>query len=235
MDYWNETMKDDVYLVVEDGWTAKVRRIIEKNSKGKEIDKGWICDLIPKELVVNKYLTREQLAVQVKQTELELLQIEITELEEEHTGEEGLLAEATNDNNKITKATATKRLKEIKNDKTEKEAVALLEKVLTLFEKEAKAKRELKALEEQLDQLTLQQFGQLTADEVKTLVVDDKWLTTIKASIQTEIDAISQRLTGRVKELAERYANTLVALNQSTQAQEEKVLQHLQKMGLEWK
>lgn len=235
MDYWNETMKDDVYLVVEDGWTAKVRRIIEKNSKGKEIDKGWICDLIPKELVVNKYLTREQLAVQVKQTELELLQIELTELEEEHTGEEGVLAEATNDNNKITKATATKRLKEIKNDKTEKEAVALLEKVVALFEKEAKAKRELKTLEEQLDQLTLQQFGQLTADEVKTLVVDNKWLTSIKTNIQTEIDAISQRLTSRVKELAERYATTLVALNQSTQTQEEKVLQHLQKMGLVWK
>ena len=144
------------------------------------------------------------------------------------------MADATNDNNKITKTTATKRLKEIKNDKTEKEAVALLEKVLALFEKEAKAKRELKTLEEQLDQLTLQQFGQLTADEVKTLVVDDKWLTTIKANIQTEIDAISQRLTGRVKELAERYATTLVALNQSTQTQEEKVLQHLQKMGLVW-
>jgi type I restriction enzyme M protein len=235
MDYWNETMKDDVYLVVEDGWTAKVRRIIEKNNKGKEIDKGWICDLIPKELIVNKYLTREQLAVQVKQTELELLQIDLTELEEEHTGEEGLLADATNDNNKITKATATKRLKEIKNDKTEKEAVALLEKTLALFEKEAKAKKELKTLEEQLDQLTLQQFGKLTADEVKTLVVDDKWLTTIKANIQTEIDAISQRLTGRVKELADRYATTLVALNQSTQTQEEKVVQHLQKMGLEWK
>jgi type I restriction enzyme M protein len=72
------------------------------------------------------------LALQVKQTELELLQIELTEVEEEHTGEEGLLADATNDNNKITKATATKRLKEIKNDKTEKEAVALLEKILDL-------------------------------------------------------------------------------------------------------
>ena len=83
--------------------------------------------------------------------------------------------------------------------------------------------------------MTLQQFGKLTADEVKTLVVDDKWLTTIKANIQTEIDGISQRLTGRVKELAERYATTLVNLNQSSQTQEEKVLEHLQKMGLVWK
>lgn len=234
MDYWDETMKDDVYLVVEDGWTAKVRRIIEKNNKGKEIDKGWICDLIPKELVINKYLTREQLAVQVKQTELELLQIELTELEEEHTGEEGLLADATNDNNKITKATATKRLKEVKNDNTEKETVALLEKVLVLFEKETKTKKELKALEEQLDQLTLQQFGKLSADEVTKLVVEDKWLTTIKANIQTEIDAISQRLTGRVRELAERYENTLDELNKNTQDQEKKVVEHLKKMGMVW-
>lgn len=234
MNYWDETMKDDIYLIVEDGWEAKVKRVIEKNSKGKEIDKGWVCDLIPKKLVINKHLTKEELALQIKQTELELIQIEIAELEEEHINEEGLLSDATNDNNKITKATATKRLKEIQNDKTEKEAVALLEKVLVLFEKETKTKKEIKFLEDQLDQLTLQQFGKLTPDEVKALVIDDKWLTTIKANIQTEIDAISQRLTGRVKELAERYATTLVNLNQSTQTQEEKVLQHLQKMGLVW-
>jgi type I restriction enzyme M protein len=234
MQYWEVTMKDDVYLVVEDGWQAKVKRVIEKNNKGKEIDKGWTCDLIPKELVIATYLDKEQQAVQDKQAEIETVQAAYAELEEEHTGEEGVLADATNDNNKITKATATKRLKEIKKDTSEKEAVALLEQILDLFEKEAKAKKELKTLELQLDQLTLQQFGKLTEDEVKTLVVEGKWLATIQANIQTEIDAISQRLTGRVKELAERYATTLVGLNKSTQTQEEKVLQHLQKMGLVW-
>uniref|UniRef100_UPI00404B5167 type I restriction-modification system subunit M n=1 Tax=Flavobacterium sp. TaxID=239 RepID=UPI00404B5167 len=235
MQYWEDTMKDDVYLVVEDGWQAKVKRVIEKNNKGKEIDKGWTCDLIPKELVIATYLAKEQQAVQDKQAEIETIQAAFAELEEEHTGEEGVLADAINDNNKITKATATKRLKEIKKDKSEKEAVALLEQILDLFEKEAKAKKELKTLELQLDQLTLQQFGKLTEAEVKTLVVDSKWLTTMQDHIQNEIDAISQILTGRVKELAERYATTLVALNQSTQTQEEKVLQHLQKMGLVWK
>ncbi|MCO6163685.1 type I restriction-modification system subunit M [Flavobacterium sp. NRK F7] len=234
MQYWENTMKDDVYLVVEDGWQAKVKRVIEKNNKGKEIDKGWTCDLIPKELVIATYLAKEQQALQDKQAEIETLQATFIEIEEEHTGEEGLLADATNDNNKITKATATKRLKEIKKDKAEKEAVALLERLLYLFEKEAIAKKELKTLELHLDQLTLQQFGKLTEAEVKTLVVEGKWLATIQANIQTEIDAISQRLTGRVKELAERYATTLVALNQSTQTQEEKVLQHLQKMGFVW-
>ena len=234
LDYWNETMKDDVYMVVEDGWNAKVRRIIEKNAKGKEVDKGWTCDLIPKDFVIDRYFTREQLAIQIKQTELELIQIEVTEITEEHTGEEGLLVDATNDSNKITKATATKLLKEIKKDPTEKETLVLLEKVLLLLEKETVLKKEIKTLETKLDEQTLLKYHKLTETEVKTLVVDDKWLTAIKASIQSEIDAISQRLSGRVKELAERYENTLDELNKSTQEQELKVTAHLQKMGLVW-
>ncbi len=39
MDYWAETMQDDLYLVVSDGWreAAKPRLIIEeKGSKTKE-------------------------------------------------------------------------------------------------------------------------------------------------------------------------------------------------------
>ena len=71
---------------------------MEKNNKGKEIDKGWTCDLIPKELVIATYLAKEQQAVQDKQAEIETFQAEYAELEEEHTGEEGVLADATNDN-----------------------------------------------------------------------------------------------------------------------------------------
>ena len=145
-----------------------------------------------------------------------------------------MLVEATNDSNKITKATATKLLKEIKKDPTEKETIALLEKVLLLLEKETLLKKEIKVLEIKLDEQTLKKYYELTQADVKTLVVDDKWLTALKARIQTEIDAISQRLTGRVKELAERYENTLDELNKSTQEQELKVTAHLQKMGLVW-
>ena len=166
--------------------------------------------------------------------ELELIQIEVTEITEEHTSEEGLLVDATNDSNKITKATATKLLKEIKKDPTEKETLVLLEKVLLLLEKETVLKKEIKTLETKLDEQTLLKYHKLTETEVKTLVVDDKWLTAIKASIQSEIDAISQRLSGRVKELAERYENTLDELNKCTQEQELKVTAHLQKMGLVW-
>ena len=65
-------------------------------------------------------------------------------------------------------------------------------------------------------------------------MVEDKWLDSLQASIQTEIDAISQRLTGRIKELADRYENTMGELDSQTQGLEKKVAAHLENMGLVW-
>lgn len=234
MNYWNETLKDDVYLLIEDGWKATVKRILEKNNKGKEVDKGWTCDLIPKALVVQKYLSAEQEALQDLNRELESLQAEIAQYEEEHAGEEGLLSDATNDKGSLTKATLTKYVKDNKGNPAEKEGLALANQLLKLMEKEADFKKKVKAKEVELDQLTLEQYGKLTEAEVRVLVVDDKWLSTIKASIQTEIDAISQRLTNRIKELGERYDSKLSDLERSLNEVEGRVAEHLQKMGLVW-
>ena len=235
LDYWNETMKDDVYLLIEDGWVAKVKRVIEKNKKsGKETDKGWTCDLIPKQLVIDKYLATEQQALVDMEANIESLQAEITGIEEEHAGEEGLLNEATTDKGGITKTAVTTFIKANKGNADEKEAVALAKKVLDLFTKEASLKKTLKAKEAELDDLTLAKFKTLTEAEVRTLVVEDKWLASLQAAIQTEIDAISQRLTGRIKELAERYENTMGELDSQTKTLEEKVAGHLENMGLVW-
>lgn len=235
LDYWNETMKDDVYLIVEDGWEAKVKRIVEKNKKtGKETDKGWTCDLIPKELIVNRFLASEYQELVSIETELETIQAEIVAFEEEHAGEEGVLSDATNDKGSITKTTLTTFIKENKSNPAEKESISLANEMLKLFNREAELKKDQKEKTIALDNLTLKTFKELTEDDVRTLVVDDKWLTSIKASIQTEIDAISQRLTGRVKQLAERYENTLIELDKESKTLEDKVSAHLEKMGLVW-
>jgi type I restriction enzyme M protein len=234
MNYWKETMKDDVYLIVEDGWTANVRRIMEKNNKGKEVDKGWTCDLIPKELIIKKYLSSEQTELNELQSSLESVQSEISHFEEEHSGDEGLLSDATNDKGSLTKATLTKFMKDNKTNADEKEAVELANQLLKLFDKEAELKKTVKAKEVELDQMTLEQYGKLTSNEVQEIVVDDKWLTSIKLDIQTEIDGISQRLTTRIKELGERYDNKLGSLATETETLEYKVAEHLQKMGLVW-
>lgn len=234
LDYWNETLKDDVYLIVEDGWVAKVKRILEKNKKGTEVDKGWTCDLIPKELVINRFLATEYKELVSIETELERIQAEIVSFEEQHAGDEGVLSDATNDKGSITKTTLTAFIKDNKSNPAEKETLSIANDLLKLFNREAELKKDQKDKTTVLDSLTLKTFKELTEEDVRTLVVDDKWLTNIKTSIQNEIDAISQRLTGRVKQLAERYENTLIELDKESKTLEDKVSAHLEKMGLIW-
>ncbi|MDE5418478.1 type I restriction-modification system subunit M [Labilibaculum sp. DW002] len=233
-DYWSEIMKDDAYLLVEDGWVAKTRRVIEKKKNGKELDKGWICDLLPKAYIVDAYFADNNTGIQKLEANLESLQSELSQYEEEHAVEEGLLEEAANDNGKITKATLSKRMTAIKGDASEKEAYQLMQKVQKLFTQQTAIGKQLKEKVAELDKLCYNKYPKLSEAEVRDLVIGNKWLTALKTDIQSEIDAISQRLTSRIKELAERYENTLGELDNSTKELEVKVNAHLQKIGLAW-
>ena len=75
------------------------------------------------------------------------------------------------------------------------------------------------------------QYGKLTEDEIKTLVVDDKWLATLAAAVQGELDRVSQTLTGRIRQLAERYATPLPQLASEVETLAARVSGHLQRMG----
>ena len=184
--------------------------------------------------MIDKYLATEQTELNDLMAKLESIQAEITTYQEEHAGDEGLLSDATNDKGTITKTTLTQYIKDIKADPDEKEALALANVLLKLFTEDAALKKQIKAKEAELDDLTLKQFDLLTEPEIRTLVLDDKWIASLSALMQSEIDAISQRLTGRIKELADRYENTLGELTTNTKSLEENVSTHLEKMGLVW-
>ena len=63
------------------------------------------------------------------------------------------------------------------------------------------------------------------------MVVEDKWLAAIAAAIHGEMDRISQTLTQRVRELAERYESPLPLLTDKVADLSAKVAVHLEKMG----
>ena len=102
MDYWAETMQDDCYLIAADGWKAETYRIIEKDKKGKEKDKGWACDLVPKALIVAATSPKQEAITQLE-AELESVTARMSELEEEHGGEEGVFSAL----DKVNKASVT--------------------------------------------------------------------------------------------------------------------------------
>jgi type I restriction enzyme M protein len=68
MNYWNEVMQDDCYLIAVDGWKAEPYRIIVttkvKGKEDKQVDKGWDCDLVPKTLVIDRYFLTEKKAIE---------------------------------------------------------------------------------------------------------------------------------------------------------------------------
>ena len=78
------------------------------------------------------------------------------------------------------------------------------------------------------------QYGKLTEDEIKVLVVDAKWLAMLAAAVQGELDRVSQTLTGRISQLAERYATPLPKLTEDVKTLAARVDDHLKKMGARW-
>jgi type I restriction enzyme M protein len=229
MDYWAEAMQDDTDSIAIDGWKAQVYRVLAKDKKGKVKDKGWACDLIPKPLVVARYFAARQAEIDTLAGMLESATAAINEMEEEHGGEDGVFA----DLEKVNLGTVKARLKELARDGGElsDEEAGVLKKYLTLSESEAKLKRDLATKEDTLDKLALDKYPTLTEPEIKALVIDDKWLAVLDARIHGEMDRVSQALTTRVKELAERYVNTLPALTVRTHELEAKVTRHLERMG----
>ena len=108
--------------IAADGWKAETTRIIEKDKKGKEKDKGWTCDLIPKPLIVARYFAKEQAAIDQLAAELEGVTARLTEMEEEHSGEDGAFAEL----DRVTKARVSARLSEIDGDNDASDEFAVL-------------------------------------------------------------------------------------------------------------
>jgi type I restriction enzyme M protein len=230
MTYWLNVMKDDLYIVAEDGWKAELTAVT--NKKGQTVD--YSCELIPKDLVIAKYFSAQKKAID----DLEMARDEITrqfeEMQEEHGGEEGLLAEVIGDNGKISKANVSKRTGEIKRKPEFNDELDALESCLGLLNTEADLNKQIKEATMKLNDTALSKFPKLTADEIKVLVVDEKWIPTIQSDIQFELDRISQLLTSRLKELSLRYDSTLPSLTEDVALFSVKVDSYLKQMGHAW-
>ncbi|WP_233861872.1 type I restriction-modification system subunit M [Paraburkholderia adhaesiva] len=237
MDYWADTMQDDAYLLASDGWVAQTYRVIEKITKGKgdnakvvEKDKGWACDLVPKSYIVARYFAAEQITIDETSTALEAASSALAELEEEHGGEDGVFSGF----DKINAAAVKERIREIGKDDDAAEELAILKQWQALADKETSLKKKLRALETELDAKAYAQYPRLTVEEIRTLVVEDKWLAALSATVSSELERVSHTLTSRVRDLALRYESPLPVLVDEVAALSARVDAHLRQMGAVW-
>jgi type I restriction enzyme M protein len=250
MDYCAQTLQDDAYLITAVGWQegAKPREIRQvKNKEGKLIwpekedfrrgKRRFKSDLVPAELIIACYFAGERDAIAALEVGLAAIDQQLDEKREEQGGEDGLLAEVVEgegDKQKITAKAVKARLKEIAKDHDFADERSALIGYAALLDQQVDAKATIKAAQEALEEKLAERYGTLTEDDVKALVVDDKWLTTLAAAVQGELDRVSQTLTGRIRLLAERYAVSLPELEKEVQGIAVQVAEHLARMGAVW-
>ena len=226
MEYWAETMQDDMYLIAVDGWKTGLA-VVKQTKKETVLD----CDLVPKNLLIHRYFSSEQKEIDdLEQKNVELSE-ELQMLEDENSVETDLFSDCRGKSGKIGKGELNKRIKIIKNDSEFKDELGVLNEYLTSLEQESEAKKKIKEVGKVLDAKVIAKYKTLTEPEIKVLVVDDKWMADLEQAVKGEMDRISQRLTQRIKELAERYSTPLPTLVTETEILTAKVADHLKKMG----
>lgn len=247
MDYWAEAMEDDVHLLVQDGWKAgnQIRQLVpvkDKNGKAKYTEehdfefgkakakKRFKSDIVPPALVIARYFADQQAKLESLQAAYDAATQELETFIEENSGEDGLVEAAKNDKGAIAQKGVKDRIKETKDD----EELDALKECLALIQKESKAKAAVKAAQDALDLAVFKKIPTLTVDELKTIVVEDKWFGAIESGIIEEIERVTQHLANRVKTLEERYAETMPSLTKDLEKFTAKVEEHLKTMGLTW-
>ncbi|UEL30517.1 type I restriction-modification system subunit M [Pseudarthrobacter sp. L1SW] len=244
MTYWHSVMHDDVFLLMNEGWlnAAKPRKTIEDKDRkitetpdlvigsGRSAAK-YKMDLIPPALIVARYFADEQNKIDDLTAAADAATRHIDEYIEEHAIEEGLLFEAMDDG-KITKALVVSRLKAAKHENAVAEEIKALEYLIKLYNKESTARKLVKDAQANLDAATLAQYGKLSEQDIRELVLTDKWQTTITVGITGEITKLTHDLVDRITELGSRYDATLPDIESKVEEFSARVLGHLADMGI---
>ena len=244
MDYWAETMQDDFYELTADGWIAgnDLKRMEKKTKKGgKEVVKqvagieGLEGRLIPPALMIQEYFATEQKAIDDLEAQAESMTAGMDEQREEYGGEDGLLINAMDVKQKISKKNLQSAIKDLgKRDAENAEEYDMLQQYKKLMEDEKKVQGKIKIAKADLEKKVIAQYPKLSIDEIKTIVVEKKWMHNMEQRIRIEKDNISHRLTQRIKELAERYEKPLPKLSSEVDGLTAKVENHLKRMNFVW-
>ena len=239
MNVYGENMMDDLYSVSLEGWKAgnDWQRLIIKGKKDKNgksaKDKivegldGISGKMISPQLIIENYLAKEQKALTDFETEVENIKASLQESEEENAVEEGLFE----DLEKINLTSVKALYKEKKKSILAKEEAQVFENYIALQETLAETNAFIKKQKTKIEKAVTEIYPTLAEKEIKHLVIEKKWLHNLENALHTETDKISQTLSQRIKELAERYRETLGELEAQTKDNEAKVKLHLQKMG----
>lgn len=248
--YWNETMNDDVLLIIQDELGYNLAKITDdikeepKESKKAKKDSakekkpkepkiiGWEGRLIPKQIVLDAFFESEQKEIEDAEEKLSQTESEFEEFIENNSDENGYFTDYMGDDEKIDSKKITSRVKLLtKEKKTQNEEYKILNNYVDYESSIKSQKKHITELKKVLDDNCRNRYETFTDAEIKDLLVNRKWYKAIDDGIQNLYITVANYLTKRIVELYERYENTLSELNTKLAEEEKVVFGHLTQMG----
>ncbi|GAA7858389.1 type I restriction-modification system subunit M [Helicobacter pylori] len=235
-DYYNEVLQDDWFLLsFNDFRSAKELRELtplkDKNKKANYLEEPdfviqktyYKSDLIPKHLIKQRFFEKEAKELEELENALNEKEANFEEFIEEHSNEEGLF-----DGLKINESVLKKELK----NATDSEDKQILKTALEWLEAKNKALKMKNKAHEELELKAFHQYKNLEINEIKDLIIQDKWLKSLKNALENKILKRINAFTSALNEIIQTYSNSLLELDKEVKESESKVLEHLKDLGL---
>lgn len=231
MNYWAETMQDDVYMIMADGWKLNLRPKQKEDKKEKKmvpvVVKTWNdleSDLLPVEYIVNRFCKSELDACDELSASIAFMENEVANLVEENDD----VFDAKNfEKEKVNLASVKKRAKVTKGE----EQARLIEWIeLQNSIKAEKAK--LKEANDKLLSRVKEEYELLAQNEMRVKnLVKEKWVNAISTRIESELSRSIEQLKSQLSAISDRYDQTLPSIDKEVEDYESRVNAHLAQMG----
>ncbi len=235
-DYYNEVLQDDWFLISLNGFESakELRKLIPLKDKNKKanyledpdfvIQKTYYkSDLIPKDLIKQRFFKEESSILEELENALNENIAIYEEFIEEHSNEEGLFDEL-----KVNESVLKKELK----NATDPEDEPILKTALELLEAKNKAQKAKNKADEALELKAFHQYEKLEIEEIKDLIIKDKWLKRLKNALEDKILKRINAFSSALNAIIANYSNSLLELDKEVKESESKVLEHLKDLGL---
>ncbi|WRD24328.1 type I restriction-modification system subunit M [Helicobacter pylori] len=235
-DYYNEVLQDDWFFLSFNGFLSakelrKLTPLKDKNKKANYLEEPdfviqkthYKSDLIPKNLIKQRFFEKETKELEELENALNEKEANFEEFIEEHSNEEGLFYEL-----KINESVLKKELK----NATDSEDKKILKTALEWLESKNKALKMKNKAYEELELKAFHQYKNLEINEIKDLIIKDKWLKSLKNALENKILKRINAFTNALNGIIQTYSNSLLELDKEVKESESKVLEHLKDLGL---
>ncbi|RVZ62756.1 type I restriction-modification system subunit M [Helicobacter pylori] len=235
-DYYNEVLQDDWFLLSFNGFSSakelrELNPLKDKNKKANYLEEPdfviqktyYKSDLIPKNLIKQRFFEKEAKELEELENAFNEKETNFEEFIEEHSSEEGLFYEL-----KINESVLKKELK----NATDSEDKEILKTALEWLEAKNKALKMKNKAHEELELKAFHQYKNLKLDEIKDLIIKDKWLKSLKNALENKILKRINAFTSALNKIISNYSNSLLELDKEVKESESKVLEHLKDLGL---